>query len=131
MSGIVTAQSGRPFTLFVGYDANGDTNPVTDRVGLSARNTYWGDPLYSADLRISRKFRLGERSRLVLAVDGFNAFNRANVDEVNTVYGYADFLGPVPRNYADGVGSPANPEFGTPRTVLNPRRLQVSARLAF
>jgi hypothetical protein len=131
LTGIVTLQSGRPFTLFVGYDANGDTNPVTDRVGLSARNTYWGDALYSADLRVSRKFQLGERSKLILAVDGFNAFNRANVDEVNSVYGYADFLGPVPRNYADGIGSPANPEFGTPGTVLNPRRLQVSARITF
>src|SRR5580704_1394895 len=31
-SNIVTLQSPRPFTLFVGFDANGDTNPVTDRV---------------------------------------------------------------------------------------------------
>lgn len=131
LSGIVTLQSGRPFTMFVGYDANGDTNPVTDRVGQSARNTYWGDPLYSADLRLSRKFQLGDRLRLAIALDGFNAFNRANVDEVNSVYGYADFLGSMPRNYRDGVQSPADPEFGTPRTVLNPRRLQISARLSF
>ena len=78
MSGIVTLQSARPFTLFVGYDANGDTNPVTDRVGQSARNTYWGDALYTADLhtadlRVSRNFHLNERLRFVVGVDGFNA----------------------------------------------------------
>ena len=32
-SSIVTLQSPRPFTMFVGNDINGDTNPVTDRVG--------------------------------------------------------------------------------------------------
>ena len=131
LSGIVTLQSGRPFTLFVGYDANGDTNPVTDRVGQSARNTYYGDKLLSADLRLSRYFALKERSRLTVAVDAFNALNRANVDEVNSVYGYADFLGPVPQHYGDGVGRPANPLFGAPRTMLNPRWIQISMRLAF
>jgi hypothetical protein len=131
LSGIVTLQSGRPFTLFVGYDANGDTNPVTDRVGQSARNTYYGDELYSTDLRLSRYFAVTEHSRMTISIDAFNAFNRANVEEVNSVYGYADFLGPVPRNYGDGVGSPANPLFGTPRTMSNPRWLQISARLTF
>src|SRR5437016_9166650 len=31
-SSIVNLQSARPFTIFVGNDINGDTNPVTDRV---------------------------------------------------------------------------------------------------
>jgi hypothetical protein len=131
LSGIATLQSGRPLTLFVGYDANGDTNPVTDRVGQSARNTYWGANLYTTDLRVSRYFELGDRVRATAALDAFNALNHPNVDEVNSVYGYNDFLGPIPRNYGDGVGSPANPLFGTPRTVLNPRWLQISARLTF
>ena len=51
LSSIITAQSGRPFTLYVGFDANHDTNPVTDRVGNASRNTYFGDKLVSADLR--------------------------------------------------------------------------------
>jgi hypothetical protein len=131
LSGIVTLQSGRPFTLFVGYDANGDGNPVTDRVGQSARNTYSGDSLYSTDLRLSRHFEFAERSRLTFSVDAFNSLNRANVDEVNSIYGYNDFLGPVPRSYGDGIGSPANPLFGTPRTMSNPRWIQLSARLTF
>lgn len=131
LSGIVTMQSPRPFTIFAGFDVNGDTNPVTDRVGLSARNTYWGDRLYAVDLRLSRSFRINEKANLLVAMDAFNLLNRANVDEVTTVYGAADFIGGIPNSYKDGVGSPVNPLFGSPRSVLNPRQLQFSLKLAF
>jgi Carboxypeptidase regulatory-like domain/TonB dependent receptor len=146
LSGIVTLQSGRPFTEFVGFDANNDTNPVTDRVGLAARNTYWGDSLQAVDLRLTRYFPFGEHKRLMVSVDAFNAFNRANVDEVNSVYGAADFCGGVPVHYKDGpslaveglhVSCPAggppipNPLFGSPRTMFNPRQFQFSAKFEF
>jgi outer membrane receptor protein involved in Fe transport len=102
-SNIVTLQTPRPFTLFVGFDANGDTNPVTDRVGTAARNTYYGDDLYSWDLRLSRYFQIKERLRLDLMVDAFNVLNRPNVDEVTSVYGAAVFCGPVPGRYNDAA----------------------------
>jgi hypothetical protein len=35
LSNIVTLQSARPFTLFVGFDANNDLIPAADRVGKS------------------------------------------------------------------------------------------------
>lgn len=41
LSGIVTLQSPRPFTIFVGFDANQDTNPVTDRVGCRRGTPTW------------------------------------------------------------------------------------------
>jgi hypothetical protein len=130
-SSIVTLQSPRPFTAFVGFDINNDGNPVTDRVGLSTRNMYWGDSLQSVDVRLTRTFRVRESTALRLSVDAFNLANRPNVDEVTTVYGAPDFLGAVPRQYKDGIGSPANPLFGQPRTVLNPRQLQFTAKLMF
>ena len=102
-SNIVTLQTPRPFTLFVGFDANGDTNPVTDRVGLSPRNSYYGDDLYSWDLRVARYFQFRERYRLDLMVDAFNVLNRPNVDEVTSVYGAAVFCGPVPGRYNDAA----------------------------
>ncbi|HJZ52608.1 MAG TPA: TonB-dependent receptor [Candidatus Acidoferrales bacterium] len=104
-SNIVTLQSPRPFTLFVGFDANGDTNPVTDRVGLSSRNSYYGDDLYSWDLRVARYFPFKERYRLDLMVDVFNALNRPNVDEVTSVYGAAVFCGSgaAPKRYKDAA----------------------------
>ncbi len=130
-SGIVTLQSPRPFTTFVGFDVNNDNNPVTDRVGLSARNTYWGDSLRSVDLRVTRLFRLRESTVLRISADAFNLANRPNVDEVTTVYGAPDFLGAIPQQYKDGRGSPANPLFGEPRTMLNPRQLQFAVKLSF
>jgi outer membrane receptor protein involved in Fe transport len=131
LSSIVTIQSPRAFTIFAGFDANSDGNPVNDRVGEAARNTYFGDGLRTVDVRVSRLVHLGEKYRLQLSVDSFNLFNRANVDEVSSVYGAPVFLGPVPRHYKDGVTSPANPAFGSPRTVFNPRQLQISAKFTF
>jgi hypothetical protein len=159
LGSIITIQSGRPFTMFVGGDANGDTNPVTDRVGLIGRNTYIGDPLRSWDLRVSRFFRISEHVKLDLIVDAFNLLNRSNVDEIFSVYGSPIFCGDVPKRYKDGpslaiqqgqspcpafvppagVTVPAqffvppspNPSFGTARTMLNPRQIQLAAKLSF
>jgi outer membrane receptor protein involved in Fe transport len=102
-SNIVTLQTPRPFTLFVGFDANGDTNPVTDRVSTVPRNSYYGDDLYSWDLRVSRYFQFKERYTLNLMVDAFNLLNRPNVDEVTSVYGAAVFCGSsvIPQRYND------------------------------
>jgi hypothetical protein len=130
LSGIVTLQSPRPFTIFVGFDANQDTNPVTDRVGLAARNTYQGDSFKTVDLRLSRYIELGRGRKLQLMVEAFNLFNRANVNEVNTVYGAPDFVDAVPTHYQDGAAAPS-PFFGTPRNVFNPRQLQLAARFTF
>jgi outer membrane receptor protein involved in Fe transport len=158
-SSVITIQGGRPFTLFVGGDANGDTNPVTDRVGLIGRNTYIGDRLRAWDLRVSRLFPISERVKLNLIFDAFNLLNRANVDEVFSIYGSPIVCGSVPARYKDatsvaiqqgqvacpaftppaGVTVPAqffvpptpNQNFGTPRTMLNPRQLQFAARLTF
>jgi hypothetical protein len=151
-SSIITLQSPRPFTMFVGNDINGDTNPVTDRVGLSRRNAYRGDKLYAFDLRLARMIHINERMGLNLALDAFNVFNRQNVNEVTSVYGGGtpDFCGAVPVHYQDAASlaieqrkvacgpvgglavAPApNPLFGTPRTMFNPRQLQFSAKFSF
>ena len=149
VSGIVTLQGARPFTIFVGHDANNDTNPVTDRVGLAARNSYWGDKLKTVDLRFSRAFSFRERHRLELAADVFNIMNRDNVDEVDSVYTSPDFCGAAPHNYNDalskkiqtdplsfigsctgGVPFP-NPDFGRPRKVFNARQFQLSFKYSF
>jgi hypothetical protein len=148
LSGIVTIQGARPFTEFVGFDANGDTNPVTDRVGLAARNTYWGDKLQSFDLRLSQAIKFREKQKIDVALDVFNALNRPNVNEVTSVYGTYNFCnGEVPVRYKDAVsraiqnlsvsncpanGPPVpNPSFGAPRTMFNPRQLQLSVKYSF
>ncbi len=162
-STIAELQSPRPFTMFVGNDENGDTNPVTDRVGWSPRNAYRGDHYYDFDLRLSRAIKTGEHEELLLAFDAFDVFNRQNINEVTSVYGggtpdfcggSTPFNGPIPAHYNDAASlaiqqgkvacvpysgpyasfsiAPApSPLFGTPRTMFNPRQLQISAKFTF
>ncbi len=122
-SSIITAESGRPFTIFYG---SGTTNDLaggsTDRVGgapltpdcpsasncqtMIPRNTYVGDAEYTWDLRLTRYFQVRERLRLDLSIDAFNALNRPNVDEVTSVYGSPIFCGTtptIPGHYNDAV----------------------------
>jgi len=129
-SSIIAAQSGRPFTMYVGFDANGDGNPTTDRVGPAARNTYTGDAMRSWDLRLSRRIVLKERTSMELSFDAFNILNRPNVEEVDTVYAAPVFIGPVPKHYKDGLTG-ENPDFGQPRVMLNPRQLQFAMKISF
>jgi len=131
LSSIITAESPRPFTIFFGADGNGDTNPVTDRVGLTPRNAYLGDKLATWDVRLAQSFKFQEHRKIEVAVDTFNALNRANVNEVTSVYDAPIFLAGVPHRYKDGVISPANPDFGGPRTVFNPRQFQFSLKYSF
>jgi hypothetical protein len=160
---IASLQTPRPFTMFVGNDENGDTNPVTDRVGLSPRNAYYGDHFYDFDLRLSRALKFGERKQLLLAFDAFDVFNRQNINEVTSVYGggtpdfcggTTPFNGSAPQHYNDATSlaiqrgqvsclpypapyssfaiAPApSTLFGTPRTMFNPRQLQISAKFTF
>jgi hypothetical protein len=180
-SSIITAQSGRPFTLFAGENTFGDVaGASTDRVGgppltgactstgncstTVSRNTFLGDGMYVWDLRLARHFKLAESRKLDLSMDVFNVLNRANIDEVNSVYGSPAFCGAIPHSFNDAAtkaiqaGSVScaaqqaaaapplwlakgllpvpipptpNPAFGTPRTVLNPRQFQFSAKFSF
>jgi len=149
LSNIVILQSPRPFTLFVGFDSNLDTIPAADRVGNLARNTYKGDSFKTWDIRLSRSFSLPrEGTRLEVAADAFNLLDRANVDEVVGVYGTYNICGgQLPREFKDSAskaiqagqvggcplaGPPTpNPLFGTPRTMFNPRQLQLFVKLLF
>jgi len=121
LSNIVTLQSGRPFTIFYGSNTLNDVaGAATDRVGGSSfvagscstvqncatmigRNTYIGDPEYNWDLRLSRNVHMSERLNLNLAFDAFNLLNRANFDEVTSVYGSPVFCGGVPTHYNDAL----------------------------
>ncbi len=123
LSGIVTLETGRPFTIFYGNNTLGDIAGVaTDRVGgapltpqcssvgqcstMIPRNTYYGDALRTLDLRVSRAFKLPENRQIELSVDAFNLFNRPNVDEVTSVYGSPVFCGTtpsIPGHYKDST----------------------------
>src|SRR5215213_265685 len=118
---IVTAESPRYYTVYVGSDANLDGNPLNDRPGALGRNTFKGDGFFGLDARVSRTLRLGERLSLDLIGECFNLFNTLNVKDFNTVFGSTDLAAKPP----DLLG------FGEPREVSGARRLQFSVKVNF
>ncbi len=83
LTGIFTAQSGIAYSALVTGDPNNDGITSTDRVPGTRRNQFSTPASYIVDLRIGRIIRFGERYRLSLFAEGFNIFNRANVQLVN------------------------------------------------
>jgi outer membrane receptor protein involved in Fe transport len=111
LTGIFTAQSGFAYSALVSGDPNGDGITSTDRVPGTKRNQFSTPSSYIVDMRIGRIIRFGERYRLSLFAEGFNLFNRANVQNVNNTL-YAFSTGP-------NRLSAAATNFGTPRTFIS------------
>lgn len=128
---LTSLQSARWFSINAGFDTNGDLFPFSDRVGLSARNSYKGDPYYDVDFRLQREVPFTERIRGEFSVEAFNLLNRPNVEDVDHVYGAPDFLGPIPKEFGDHISSPANPTFGSPKFASEARQIQLSFRIMF
>jgi hypothetical protein len=126
-----TLQSPRYFTILAGFDVNGDGDPFSDRVGNIGRNTYRGAPSYTTDIRAQRTFSFTERFKGEASLEVFNLFNRQNVEDIDTAYGAAVFAGPVPQAFGDGISSPTNPTFGSPKFVAPARQIQLSLRVIF
>jgi hypothetical protein len=104
-----------PFNLVTGADRNLDTN-VNDRPAGVGRNTGRGFDFASLDLRLSRRFHLGERVNLETIIEGFNVLNRANLQLPNNTF---------------GTGATPNASFGRPTAADNPRQIQFGLRLNF
>lgn len=125
-SGIVTAQTGQPYSNGVSGDPNNDSNGATDRVPGDGRNTNYGPTIANWDLRVTKNVPIFERTKLQLSLDAFNALNQVPFlagDLRNTLYNFTaatrTFSGPISN-------------FGTPsRQTLDNRILQVSAKISF
>jgi carboxypeptidase family protein/TonB-dependent receptor-like protein len=132
-STVTSLQSARFFSINSGFDTNGDLFPFPDRVGVSPRNSYKGDPYYDVDVRLQRDIPFTERIRGEASVEVFNLFNRPNVEDVDHVYGLPDFAGPVPKEFGDHIAPPlpGNTNFGAPKFASPARQLQLSFRVTF
>jgi len=118
-SSLVALESGRYYTAFVGSDANGDGNPLSDRPGFLGRNTLEGPGYATFDLRVARPIKFNERWNSEFTLDFFNLFNRTNIRDISTVYGGFDLnVAPIA-------------SFRTPRDVFNPRQTQFGFKLKF
>ncbi len=81
-TGIFIAQSGIAYSALVSGDPNNDGVSASDRVPGTLRNEFSTPAAYIVDMRVGRIIRFGERIRLSLFAEGFNLFNRSNVQQV-------------------------------------------------
>ena len=85
-SGILTVQSGQPYTARVGaVDLNNDGNTRNDIAPGTARNEFRLPNIVVLDLRVARDLPFGSRDRRVQLIwEAFNLFNRDNINGENT-----------------------------------------------
>jgi hypothetical protein len=137
VGGILTAQTGQPYSGLVGFDLNNDGNFATDRVPGLARNTFYLPTTISLDPRITRVIHLRERAQLHLMWEAFNVLNRTNITAVNdtefapdpspVVCGIAGVPCLVPQTLQNaGLGA-----FGIPIESAGPRVVQLAVKVVF
>lgn len=125
LSGIITWQSGFPYSARVGVDLNLDGNRFNDRAPGFARNSFRTEDQLSIDPRISKTIPLPGNVRLQLIAEAFNVTNESNITGVQ-----ASFY-----SFSGGRLSPVA-SFGVPTSVggaagSGPRTIQLAAKLAF
>jgi hypothetical protein len=138
-SGILSGQTGQPYTGFVGgTDLNNDGNTATERIGES-RNQFNLPNIWSFDPRFSKSIGFTERTRMQLFVEAFNLFNHFNVYSVRTTQYTVNTAGQlVPQvlpttSFVTAFGAPQNAPSGTVAAInLNGARVfQIGAKILF
>jgi hypothetical protein len=155
LSGVGQFDSGSPYTMRTSgslpkeFNLNGQAI-----VGLSTglngyggdnrlygigRNTYRYPATWKADLRLAKRFNLGQMRQLELMAESFNLFNHQNVTQIETV-GYSiqqgTSNGAMPRlSFLTGLKS-GQTEFGKPLDInatdsFRQRQFQFGARMRF
>jgi Carboxypeptidase regulatory-like domain/TonB dependent receptor len=104
------------------------------RFGLTPNNAFHAPSIKYVDLRISRRFRITEGSKLELLAEGFNIFNRTQVTDINNrMYVLS---APTTGPNANTVIATFDPTFGTPSNLSNgfffrERQIQLAVRFEF
>jgi hypothetical protein len=124
--------SGHPYNLLAGADVNGDRHSTNDRPVGAARNTGLGPDFMDFDMRISRRFKMGERANLQLLAEGFNLANRTNFASVNNVVGarFDRTPGFTTFNVSGSAARPASAPLGF-TSAFPMRQLQFGLRIGF
>jgi hypothetical protein len=127
-SPIAIASSGRPFNVLTGVDNLMDRHPNTHRPLRAGRNIGMGPSYFTLDLRISRKFGLGEDRNIELIAEGFNLLNRTNFKSLNNVVGDIT-VEQLPRPLVGRPGIPTEPLSFT--SAFDPRQFQFGLKFNF
>jgi hypothetical protein len=107
------------------------------------RNTFRYPDMWKADVRVGKKFDLGEERQLEILAESFNLFNHQNVTEIETT-GYTIDSGsstsPPTLNFLTGLKSSSTtgviPGFGQPLNInatnfYRERQIQLGLRMRF
>jgi hypothetical protein len=114
---IVTVDSGRPVNPLTGIDSNGShAFPFSARPLGFGRNSLRTPMLANVDLRVLKYVPFGKTARLDLVAEAFNLLNRANVAQINPIF---------------GTGSVPLPSFLQPISGVGARRIQFSLDFEF
>jgi hypothetical protein len=123
--------SGSPSgTTAGGVNGSGGSN----RFGLIPRNYFKQPSIQFLDLRLSRRFSIGEKAKIEVLAEAFNFFNRTQVTSVNsTLYNFQSLAANCPV-----VGAPcltSNATFGqttgADSTLFRERQVQLAVRFEF
>ena len=90
---IFTVESGRPVDPLTGVDNGSDAFPLSSRPPGFGRNSLKAPILANMDLRLLKYFPVGKTAHLDLVAEAFNLLNRANVSQINPIFG----VGAVPQ----------------------------------
>jgi hypothetical protein len=116
-SGGVTASCTTPGG---GVNGSGGSN----RFALVPRNFFKQPAIKYLDLRLSRRFSLGEKAKLEVLAEAFNFFNRTQVTSVNTTL-YS--LSGTNMNFNSSFGQTT----GADSTLFRERQVQLAVRFEF
>jgi hypothetical protein len=118
LTAVITANSGRAYTITTGRDDNNDTQ-VNDRPAGAKRFGERGPAFFTTDFNISKAFFLGaapagggvSRTNVNVFVNMTNAFNRTNLGQPSGVM--------------------TSPNFGRSTSAENPREIEAGLRFQF
>jgi len=136
-SSVVNYGSGRPVNATVSGDPNQDGNDLNDRLPGYTRNAFTGPDYATADLRVTRSIRFGERYKLNLMAEAFNLTNRDNqrvaITSNGMVANASTFVqSSVNVNTAPYPGYYELPNnFMKPNAAYAPRQVQLAMKFTF
>ena len=135
LSGILTAETGQPYSGMVNSDLNTDSNSRTDRTPGLGRDTFNLPNFVSLDPRITKNIHIAERVKAQLILESYNALNRINYTSLTTTQFSTAPLASCTGAVTICLGPPRTP-FQTPlSTQLNfspgSRIVQLSAKITF
>ena len=133
LSGVLALFDGRPYSGIISGSPTpkgtlsgivGASAGSTSRVPFVGRNTFTNPGGATLDARLAREFRITERMRFQLMLEGFNILNRINITGINTTQYNISATTLFPRTDWQTVSA-------TGTNLIRERQYQIGARFSF